>query len=118
MTNQLIRLQAKDIAGAYYDHLRVFGSQRFARENPDQNFYVAMHWPHFVQQAKEALVMVLMAENTPQYQKDVIEEALLEHATQSQTSNAVDVLQISKQPREREDVRHVDDNPQLRSVGA
>jgi hypothetical protein len=30
MTNQLLRMVAREIAGAKYDELRMFGSERFA----------------------------------------------------------------------------------------
>jgi hypothetical protein len=46
MTAQLIRLQAKEMAGVFYeDNQR---SLRFRIENPDQDAYVAANWPHFV----------------------------------------------------------------------
>lgn len=118
MTSQLIRLQAKEIAGAEYDKLRVIGSARFAKENPDQRRYVAEHWPHFVDAARKNLTQYMMQTTTPEDQKQVIFEALLEHTEQSQQANAVEVLQYSFQPREKEDVRFVDENPQLPSVGA
>jgi hypothetical protein len=117
MTNQLIRYTAKQLAGAKYDYFRVFGSERFARENTDQNAYIAEHWPHFIDQAKQALVLTLMSETTPQHQKDVIEEELIDHFNRSQTANAYQVLQVTNDPREKEDVRYVDNNPQLVKVG-
>ena len=116
MTTQLIRMMAKEVAGAFYDgHQR---SLRFRVENPDQDAFVNQHWPHYVDEAKKALVELMMRPDTPQHQKDAIEDELIEHFNRSQSPNAREVLQASSAPREREDIRHVDNNPQLRSVGA
>lgn len=115
MTSQLIRMQAKEIAGIFYeDNQR---SLRFRTENPDQDAYVAANWPHFVDVGISALTMVLSDASTPQHQKDVIYEELCEHWERSQRPSAREVMQASLQPREREDVRHVDQIPELRSVG-
>lgn len=116
MSTQQIRMTAKEMAGIFYDdHQR---SLRFRIENPDQDRFVNEHWPHFVDEAKKALVFLMTRPDTPQHMKDSISEELIEHFTRSQTGNARDVLQVTSQPREREDIRHVDNNPQLRSVGA
>lgn len=116
MSTQQIRMTAKELAGIFYDgHQR---SLRFRIENPDQDEYVNSAWPHFVDEAKKALTFLMMRPDTPQHMKDAIEEELIEHYTRSQTGNAREVLQVTSQPREREDIKHVDNNPQLRSVGA
>lgn len=115
MTSQLIRLQAKEMAGIFYEgHQR---SLRFRVENPDQDEYVAGHWPHFVDVAVQCLTAVLADQSTPQHQKDVIYQEICAHWEKSQSPNAREVLQATLQPREREDVRHVDASPELRSVG-
>lgn len=116
MTTQLIRMMAKEIAGEFYDGYQ--RSLRFRTENPDQDKFVAEHWPHYVQEAKKALTMLMVQPNTPQHQKDAIEAELIEHFERSQSPHARDVLQVDLAPREREDIRHVDNNPQLKSVGA
>jgi len=118
MTGQLLRMTAKELAGAQYDKFRMFGSERFAKECPSEKEYVAQHWPHFIMQAKAALCLVLESENTPEHQKQAIFEELLRHAEESQLPGAVDILQVTNDPREREDVRHIDNNPQLRAVEA
>lgn len=116
MTTQLIRMMAKEVAGAFYDgHQR---SLRFRVENPDQDAFVNQHWPHYVDEAKKALVELMTRPDTPQHQKDAIEDELIEHFNRSQSPHAREVLQVSSAPREREDIKHVDANPQLRSVGA
>jgi hypothetical protein len=115
MTAQLIRLQAKEMAGVFYeDNQR---SLRFRIENPDQDAYVAANWPHFVDVGIKALTMVLSDQSTPQHQKDVIYNEICDHFDKSQSAGAREVLQATLQPREREDVRHVDQTPELRSVG-
>lgn len=118
MTGQLLRMTAKELAGAQYDKFRMFGSERFAKECPSEKDYVAQYWPHFIMQAKAALCLVLEAENTPESQKQAIFDELVRHAEESQLPGAVDILQVNADPREREDVRHIDENPQLRTVVA
>lgn len=116
MSTQQIRMTAKEMAGIFYDnHQR---SLRFRVENPDQDKFVAEHWMHFVDEAKKALVYLMTRPDTPQHMRDAIEEELIDHYNRSQGAAARDVLQVSSAPREREDIRHVDNNPQLRSVGA
>jgi hypothetical protein len=116
MTTQLIRMMAKEIAGAFYEgHQR---SLRFRVDNPDQDQFVADHWEHYVQPAKGALVELMLQPNTPQNQKDAIEEELIEHFKRSQSPHAREVLQVDLSPREREDIKHVDNNPQLVKVSA
>lgn len=116
MTSQLIRMQAKEMAGQFYEGNQ--RSLRFRVENPDQDDYVAKHWQHFVDVGIQCLTALLGQNDVPQHQKDVIYEELVEHWAKSQSPNAREVLQVTLHPREREDVRHVDSNPQLRTVGA
>lgn len=118
LTGQLLRMTAKELAGAQYDKFRMFGTERFAKECPSEKAYVAQHWPHFITQAKAALCLVLESENTPENQKQAIFDELVRHAEESQMPGAVDILQVTSDPREREDVRYVDEHPQLRTVGA
>lgn len=116
MTAQLIRYTAKQIAGKFFEsHER---SMRFRITFPDQGAYVAGHWPHHVQEAKKHLVGVMLAHDTPQNQKDLINDDLIEDFERSQSSRARDVLQVTSDAREREDIRHVDNSPELRSVRA
>lgn len=115
MTSQLIRLQAKELAGIFYDGNQ--RSLRFRTENPDQDQYVAGHWAHFVDVAIQTLTALLHDGSVPQHQKDVIYQEICDHWDKSQSANAREVLQATLQPREREDVRHVDESPELRSVG-
>jgi hypothetical protein len=116
MTTQLIRMMAKEVAGTFYEGYQ--RSLRFRVENPDQDVFVNQHWPHYVQEAKKALTELMIRPDTPQHQKDAIEEELIEHFNRSQSGRAREVLQVDLSPREREDVKHVDNTPELRSVGA
>jgi hypothetical protein len=116
MTSQLIRLQAKEMAGQFYEMNQ--RSLRFRVDNPDQDQYVAKHWPHFVDVGIQCLTALLAQPDTPQHQKDMIYEEITDHWNKSQNPNAQEVLQATLQPREREDIRHVDDNPQLARVRA
>lgn len=116
MTTQLIRYTAKQIAGKFFEsHER---SLRFRVTFPDQDAYVAGHWPHHVQQAKKHLIEVMLAHDTPQNQKDLINDDLVEDFERSQGGHAREVLQVTSDAREREDIKHVDATPELRSVRA
>jgi len=116
MTTQLIRYTAKQIAGKFFEsHER---SLRFRITFPDQDAYVAGHWIHHVQEAKKRLVEVMLAHDTPQHQKDMIAEDMIEDFARSESGNAREVLQVTSDSREREDIKHVDESPELRSVGA
>lgn len=118
MTTQLIRMMAKEIAGEVYDGQHFPLSERFRVENPDQRVFVAYHWPHYVNEAKSRMIKMLAHPAVTQNEKDVILEELIEHAERSESPHAKQLLQVSLQPREREDIKHVDNNPELRSVGA
>lgn len=111
MTSQLIRLQAKEMAGQFYEGNQ--RSLRFRVDNPDQDDYVAKHWQHFVDVGVQCLTALLAQQDTPEHQKMVIYEELLAHWEQSQRPNAHQVLQATLQPRDRDDVKHIDNNPQL-----
>jgi hypothetical protein len=50
MTTQLIRMQAKEIAGIFYEQNQ--RTLRFRRQWPVQDDYVDSQWPHFVQSAR------------------------------------------------------------------
>jgi len=115
VTSQLIRMQAKEIAGIFYDENQ--RSLRFRIENPDQDAYVAANWPHFVDVGIANLTNLLNDHSTPEHQKQVIYEELCEHWERSQRPSAREVLQATLEPREREDIRHVDSIPELPSVG-
>lgn len=107
MTTQLIRMQAKEVAGIFYEQNQ--RTLRFRRQWPVQQDYVNSQWPHFVQVGKAALVELMIAEDTPQHQKDAILEELIADGLRSANDpRARDVLQATLQPREREDVKHAD----------
>jgi hypothetical protein len=110
MTTQLIRMQAREIAGIFYEqHQRTL---RFRRQWPVQDDYVNSQWPHFVAVGKAALVQLMLAQDTPQHQKDAIEEELIADGLRSANDpRARDVLQASLAPREREDIKHADATP-------
>lgn len=111
MTAQLIRMQAREVAGIFYEQNQ--RTLRFRRENPDQDKYVADHWPHFVDIAISNLTASLHDQTMPQHMKDDIYEVICRHWDQSQSQRAQHVLQATLGPRDRDDVRHVDANPQL-----
>jgi hypothetical protein len=113
MTTQLIRMQAKEIAGIFYEQNQ--RTLRFRRQWPEQKVYVETQWPHFVQVGKAALIQLMVAEDTPQHQKDAIEEELITDGLRaSRDPRARDILQATLQPREREDIKHTENTPLLK----
>lgn len=92
MTVQLVRLMAKEIAGIYYDQER---NDVFRIMNPVQDAYVAKNWPHFVDLARQALVLSLQDATVPEYKKDQIMDALREHSMRAQLPGARSVVQAS-----------------------
>lgn len=116
MTTQLIRMQAKEMAGIFYEQNQ--RTLRFRRQWPVQKDFVDTQWPHYVQIAKAALVHLMIAEDTPQHQKDAIEEELIADGLRSaHDPRARDILQATLQPREREDVRHTENASLLKVAG-
>lgn len=115
MTTQMVRMMAKEVAGAFYEgHQRTL---RFRRQWPVQGDFVAKSWPHFVDIARGALAAMLAQENVPEHRKQAIMDELIEdHNRQLNNPRAMDVIQATLDPREREDIRHVDQTPQLPGV--
>lgn len=115
MTAQMVRMMAKEVAGAFYEgHQRTL---RFRRQWPDQREFVSRSWPHFVDIARGALAAMLSQENVPEHRKQAIMDELLEdHNRQVNNPRAVDVIQATLDPREREDIKHIDQTPQLPGV--
>lgn len=114
MTCQLIRMQAREIAGLFYE--QASRTDIFRIQWPDQRAYVAASWPHFVQEAKRALTALLSDNSVSADDKHLISEALIEDFNQSQGPNARTIIQANLQPREREDIRHVENSPHLLRV--
>lgn len=115
MTTQMVRMMAKEIAGEFYEgHQRTL---RFRRQWPDQREFVAKCWKHFVDLARGALAAMLAREDTPEHHKQAILAELIEdHERQVDNPRAMDVIQATLDPREREDIRHIDQTPQLPGV--
>lgn len=88
MTVQLVRMAAKEIAGAYYDLER---SPQFRKNFPDQRLYVRLRWPHFVEEARKQLSGMLGNSMTPDHQKREIYEALIEDKRRQDTARARDL---------------------------
>lgn len=89
MTVQLIRLTAKDLAGAFYEEDR---SDRFRKLWPDVRQFTARNWPNFVPMARAILTGMLDPHsNTVQSLKDEIYEALIEDHRRSQGQRGVKV---------------------------
>lgn len=110
MTTQMVRMMAKEIAGAFYE-----GNQRtlrFRRQWPSQDDFVAKSWMHFVDLGRGALAAMLAQENVPPHRKQAIMDELIEdHERQANNPRAMDVIQATLDPREREDVRMIDSTP-------
>ena len=83
MTTQLIRMTAKDLAGAFYEGNdilhdgRATRSEKFRREVTNQKAFIWVYWPKFVPMARRILAHMLTEPGTSQKDKDAIFDALL-----------------------------------------
>ena len=90
----LIRKQAKELAGLFYEGHQTRIDVEFATDDqagpplggyrstdwrsiwPDQNVYIAWCWPLFVKTARATLSFMLGQPHVPEYQKQIIYKAL------------------------------------------
>lgn len=111
MTNRLVRHQAKEFAGIFYDENR---TARFRRMWPSQREYVRINWPHFHDLAVKALTHMLMQPGVRQDHKDTIYEALIDNRVKSDlTPGALRPLQATLEPREKDDNKIIDSTPEM-----
>lgn len=111
MTERTLRHMSKQIAGEFYESPR--RSARFRMLHPNQHRYVQNYWPHFYDLARRMATNMLMLPGVPQHLKDAIYEALLEDKEKAaRPGGAMMVPQTTLDPKEWEDVKLVDDNPQ------
>lgn len=75
MTTRLLRMTAKELAGAHHD-----GDRRevFRKAWPNQRTYVEYNWPYFLGAAREALAAMLTSKTTHEHLKQPIYDDLLE----------------------------------------
>ena len=113
MTERTIRMLAKQIAGEFYENPR--RSKRFRYLHPNQYAYVNKYWPHFYDLARRMLANMLNLPGVPDHLKESITDALVEdNAKRHRPGGAVHVPQIvNLTEKEWEDVKLVDDNPQI-----
>jgi len=72
---ELIRKTAEEITGEFYEQAR---SEQFRESAPNQKYFVRRHWRDYVNQAVQALSMVLGQPGIPAENKEQILEAILE----------------------------------------
>jgi hypothetical protein len=110
--HQLIRMTAKELAGAFYE--QSMRSPMFRRAFPTVRDFLRGHahrrdgsieyqdpnWLQFVDLAKTMLVKQLVAKETSQHIKDAIEEALIENARRGSKPGAKTVLQTTLDQRD------------------
>lgn len=77
----LIRRVAEEIAGIFYDDPR---SERFRKTASRERDFIKRWWPKHVEQAVEALAMLLAQPGTPEAQKEQIYEAIVEYQIKRQ----------------------------------
>lgn len=75
MTVQLIRHQAKELAGAFWEADR---TERFRNFYPDVRQFIGRHWPDFVPAARNLLVDCLSRKDLSDRLKTEISDALIE----------------------------------------
>lgn len=93
MTHKMIKHDAMELAGAFYELNR---TDVFRKLNPNQDAYVRKEWPHFVEDVRNAYVACLSDPRTTELMKEKCADALIADNAASLQSNAVDVLQINK----------------------
>lgn len=108
MTERTVRSVAKELAGEFYDQSR---SERFRRENPNQNVFVAKMWPSFVDLARQSMSKLLASPGVHEHVKQATYEALLEDNRRQLASPGIYVPQATLEPREKEDRKLIDVNP-------
>lgn len=83
MVHKLVKKIAKGMAAAFHDNDDVFGdgrydrTERFRKQYPKQEDFVAEQWPTFVPKARIALAHMLTEEGRSQGERDQIFDALL-----------------------------------------
>lgn len=73
----LIRRTAKEIAEAWWHGNR---TEPFRRTWPSCRDYKKRNWPYFIQQAKDALVELMLSPTTTEHVRGEIYDALVAHA--------------------------------------
>lgn len=114
MTTQLVRTQAKEIAGQFYEQEQ--RSLRFRAQWPDARAYVAANWVHFVDLARGSLAALLARPDYPEHLKEAITRDLLEEHERQQSPHARTVMQATLDPVEKEERRFIDESHNLPSV--
>ena len=92
MTHPMIRHDAEEFAGVFYDKSR---SKRFRALWPNAMEYVRANWPHFVIHVRQTYAEMLTRHDTTQAMKDAIYQALIEDAPGARSMHAEDPLPLA-----------------------
>lgn len=77
----LIRKTAEEICGVFYDDPR---SERFRQNAPRERDFIKRYWPKHVENAVQALSMLLGEPGFPEAEKQKIYDAIVEYQTKRQ----------------------------------
>lgn len=83
MTHKMVKKLAKELAGAFFDNMDVFGDGRversmiFRAECKDQAAFIRRYWTDFVKPARKILAHMLQEPGRSDYDRNLIYDALL-----------------------------------------
>lgn len=77
--HKLLAETAKDMAAAFYEELA--HDNEFYKFYPAQLNFIKYEWHRFVEPARQTLSRMLGMSTTPEWQKEQIFEALIQHAS-------------------------------------
>lgn len=77
ITHVLIKKTCMEMAGEYYEYMAK--QDLFYARWPDQDAYIEIAWPVFIEEARASLAQMLSLPSVPQNWKDDIHEALCKH---------------------------------------
>lgn len=79
MAHELVAETAKQMAGAFYE--LAASNNDFYKHYPNQQMFIGREYKRFIEVAKRHLSGMLGLVETPEYQKEIIFEALILHSS-------------------------------------
>lgn len=79
LAHKLVADTAKEMAGAFYEDAA--RDNAFYKHYPSQNFFVNREHHRFIDMAKQQLSLMLGRNDIPEWQKEIIFDALVKHAS-------------------------------------
>jgi hypothetical protein len=79
LAHEMLAATAKEMAGCWYEEAA--HDNDFYHYYPKQKMFINREWPRFIEAARQTLVKMLGMGSTPEYQKELIADALIKHAS-------------------------------------